>query len=70
MLGNIKEILPFTEKSSRIAGDVISELRRKQSLIDIRDLFIGAICIENGIPLLTRNIAHFERLKGLKIIKD
>ena len=69
-LENMKEILSFTEKSSRIAGEIIAELRRQQNLIDIRDLFIGAICIENGIPLLTRNIAHFERIKGLKIIKD
>jgi tRNA(fMet)-specific endonuclease VapC len=65
----MEEILPFTEKSSRIAGYVISELRRKQSLIDIRDLFIGAICIESGIPLLTRNIAHFERIKGFENCK-
>ena len=69
-LENMKQILPFTEKSSKIAGEVMAELRRKQNLIDIRDLFIGAVCIENDIPLLTQNITHFERIKGLEIVKD
>ena len=66
----MKKILPFTEKSSKIAGEIMAELRRKQNLIDIRDLFIGSICIENDVPLLTQNISHFERIKGLEIVKD
>lgn len=64
-LENMEGILPFTKKSSKIAGEIISELRRKQKIIDVRDLFIGAICVEKDIPLLTRNISHFKRIKGL-----
>ena len=47
----------------------MSELRREQKPIEIRDLFIGAICIENELPLLTRNVFHFERMKNLIIVK-
>jgi len=68
-LRNMKDILPLTAKSSKIAGEVMAELRREQKLIEIRDIFIGAICIENDIPLLTGNISHFERVKGLEIVK-
>lgn len=68
-LKNMKDILPLTAKSSKIAGEVMAELRREQKLIEIRDLFIGAICIENDIPLLTGNISHFERVKKLEIVK-
>ncbi|MCK4476620.1 MAG: type II toxin-antitoxin system VapC family toxin [Methanophagales archaeon] len=62
----MKEILPFTEKTAKIAGEIMAELRREQKLIEIRDLFIGAECIENNTLLLTRNITHFERLRELK----
>ena len=47
----------------------MSELRREQKQIEIRDLFIGAICIENNAPLITRNVSHFERMKNLKNVK-
>ena len=67
-LKNMRNILSFTEKSSKIAGKIMAELRAGQKIIEIRDLFIGAICIENDIPLLTRNISHFERIKGLKVV--
>lgn len=66
-LENIGEILPFTAKSSKIAGEIISDLRKRQSIIDVRDLFIGAVCIENEISLLTQNVSHFKRIRGLKI---
>ncbi|MCK4732729.1 MAG: type II toxin-antitoxin system VapC family toxin [Methanophagales archaeon] len=69
-LKNMRNIHPFTEKPSKIAGEIMAELRADQKLIEIRDLFIGAICIENDIPLLTRNISHFERIKGLRVMRD
>jgi len=67
-LNNLEGILVFSEMSSKIAGEIMSELRREQRPIEIRDLFIGAICIENDVPLLTRNISHYERMKKLKIV--
>ncbi len=63
----VEEILPFTKKTSKIAGEIMSELRREQKPIEIRDLFIGAIRIEKDVLLLTRNISHYERMKKLKI---
>lgn len=68
-INNLEGILPFTENASEIAGKIMSKLRREQKSLEIRDLFIGAICIENNVPLITRNISHFERLKNLKIVE-
>jgi predicted nucleic acid-binding protein len=36
----------------------MSGLRHEQKPIEIRDLFIGAIGIENNAPLITRNVSH------------
>ena len=68
-INNLEGILPFTENASKIAGKIMSKLRREQKSLEIRDLFIGAIRIENNVPLITRNISHFERLKNLKIVE-
>lgn len=43
-------------------------LRKKGKLIDIRDMFVGCICKTNKMPLLTRNIKHYQRIPGLAII--
>lgn len=60
----------FEEKHAFLAGDIHIKLKETGSLVDFRDLFIGAICIENKLELLTNNKKHFERIKqfGLKLI--
>ena len=63
------DVLNLTDDSGRLAADILRELKKKGTMIEIRDLFIGAICIENKVELLTYNNKHFERLKpfGLKL---
>ncbi len=62
------EKLPFDDASARIAADMQRKLRKKGTLIDIRDLFIAATCIQNNIELLTHNTKHFERLHEYGLI--
>jgi predicted nucleic acid-binding protein len=33
-----------------------------------QDILIAGICLANGLPLLTRNSAHFAPIKGLVIV--
>ena len=54
--------LEMNDKSARLAGDMLRKLKEDGKMIDMRDLFIGAICINNDIELLTYNKKHFERL--------
>ncbi|RLE85175.1 MAG: type II toxin-antitoxin system VapC family toxin [Thermoprotei archaeon] len=55
-----------------LAAETWRKLRRKGVLIEDRDLIIGSTAIAKGLPLLTGNVKHFERLKefGLKLYKD
>jgi predicted nucleic acid-binding protein len=38
-------------------------------MIDLADILIGAIAVTYYIPIATLNIKHFDRIKGLEIIK-
>jgi len=42
-------------------------LRKKGSIIELQDIFIAASSISMGMPLLTNNRKHFERIENLEI---
>jgi tRNA(fMet)-specific endonuclease VapC len=69
LINNLKKI-NFDEQSSLKAADIQLELKKTGQNIDFRDIFIASICIQNDIPLFTKNKKHFERLTkfGLKLI--
>lgn len=60
-------ILPFDEKASRESSRISSELKKIGQQIGVEDEFIAAICKTSGACLLTKNVKHFHRIKGLKI---
>ena len=43
-------------------------LRAAGMRIDVRDCLIAGIAIANRLPLLTRNVRHFERVPGLEVV--
>jgi len=61
--------LDFDTHAGRLAGNLFRKLKEQGNLLEMRDMFIGAICIKNDIELLTFNKKHFERLKqfGLRL---
>lgn len=60
-LGMIPTFL-LDENGAKKAADIQKKLGAEGKAIEIKDLLIGAVCITNGIKLLTFNIRHFERL--------
>ena len=64
-------IVPLDSSSAKRAADMHREMKSAGNALDIKDLMIGAICIENSLSIATFNIKHFERLKkfGLKIVE-
>ena len=50
------------------AAEIYSNLREKGKLIDDADIFIAAVCIQNGHVLITNNEKHFKRINKLKIL--
>lgn len=53
------EVLPFGVEAAIAAAQLESDARRRGRPIDTRDLFILASAKARGLPLATRNIAHF-----------
>lgn len=66
------DVLPLDEKSALTAADILRELKKTGTILDIKDLFIGAICITQRIELLTLNRKHFDRLQkfGLVLVES
>lgn len=61
-------VLPFDERIAKKSGKVYQELRKKNKLIEFRDLFIAATCLEHNVPLLTSNKKHFTRIQSLILL--
>ena len=62
------EVVDFDYGSSVEAGRVLADLRKRGEPIEIRDLFVGSICKVSRMPLITRNLKHYRRIRGLKIL--
>ncbi len=62
-------VLSFNAGIAEEAGRIYHQLRRQNRMIEFRDIFIGATCIVNDLPLLTNNTKHFQRIEGVKIQK-
>ncbi len=60
-------VFPLDFASSKKAVEISAKLAAKGETIDFRDAMIAAISVENGLTLVTRNQAHFKRIKDLQI---
>jgi tRNA(fMet)-specific endonuclease VapC len=61
-------ILPFDKPANDIAIEITKQLKRKNSLIEIPDIFIGATALSRKIKIATINKKHFERISDLALI--
>lgn len=61
------EVIPLDLPSSRKAAEISAKLAEKGEPIDYRDAMIAAIALENDLTLVTRNKAHFNRIRNLKL---
>ncbi len=62
-------VLAVTRGSADFAAAVNRHLARRGHAISVPDTLIAGVCIANGFPLLTRNVAHFARVPGLEILE-
>lgn len=61
--------LPLDESSSDSAAAIMKGLRTSGIDIGMADCLIAGIVLDNDGTLLTRNIKHFERIEGLKLVR-
>jgi tRNA(fMet)-specific endonuclease VapC len=60
-------VLPFGTNEAAAAGRLQLELEGSGQTIGMADTMIAATCLVAKGVLLTRNVKHFERVKGLKL---
>ena len=60
-------IVPVTENEALIAGNILADLRRQGEMIGLEDVLIAASALVNQYIVVTANIRHFSRIKGLKV---
>lgn len=60
-------LLVLTRRAGLRGGALLGELRRGGATIDVRDAMQAGICLEAEVTLVTRNLAHFERVPGLRV---
>ena len=65
---NSLRMLNTDEDSMEMAGKITASLERDGNMIDIRDLLIASIALVNGFGILTNNVAHFKRIKHLRVV--
>ena len=50
-----------------IAGDILADLKKRGQSIGIEDLLIGSTALSHNLIMVTANIRHFSRIKGLTV---
>jgi tRNA(fMet)-specific endonuclease VapC len=62
------EAIPITEPVARVQAEIWSDLTERGQPIGAHDLWIGATAVAHGLGVATRNAAHFERVRGLRVV--
>lgn len=60
-------ILNLDKHSAVLSGDIEGDLVNRGEVIDLEDIMIAGIAISNNETLITRNVKHFKKIKGLDI---
>lgn len=59
--------LDLNRESAVLAGKIEADLVIRGECIDVEDVMIAAIAMVNNEKLVTRNVNHFGRIRGLDI---
>lgn len=60
-------VLPYDVAVAKVFGKVRAALEVQGRILEDSDLQIAATAIYHGLELVTGNVAHFERVPGLKL---
>lgn len=63
-----KRTLPLDTPAAVNAGEIFAHLRSEGIQIGIKDCLQGGICRRFDLALATRNVRHFERVRGLRLL--
>ncbi len=60
-------IISIGEKEALRAGNILADLRKSGQTIGLEDVLIAASAIVNQYTVVTANVRHFSRIKGLVV---
>ncbi|MBI1935098.1 type II toxin-antitoxin system VapC family toxin [Candidatus Woesearchaeota archaeon] len=60
-------MIGLDHSSSMHAAEISAELQKTGQIIELNDTLIAGICLSNNCTILTGNVKHFSRIKGLKV---
>ncbi|MGC9103767.1 MAG: type II toxin-antitoxin system VapC family toxin [Candidatus Methanodesulfokora sp.] len=63
------EVIKLDREIAELAARHLRELESKGELLDLADLFIGCAALSRRMTLVTWNLEHFSRIKGLNLAK-
>ncbi|MCG2727403.1 MAG: PIN domain-containing protein [Candidatus Methanoperedenaceae archaeon] len=62
-------IIDLNKEIAMLGGKIYSELAREGRAIELNDCLIAATSLSSGIKeIVTRNVDHFNKIKGLKVV--
>jgi tRNA(fMet)-specific endonuclease VapC len=61
-------VLPLDILAAVYAGRVYTDLKSAGLTVGNQDILIAAICLANGVPLLTGNTSQFASIQGLTLL--
>lgn len=67
-LRGLVKVIRFDEEDARVAGQLRSDLLKRNHTIALPDLFIATTALRNDLPIATLNFAHFERIPGIRVV--
>jgi tRNA(fMet)-specific endonuclease VapC len=59
------EVLMFELRSAELAGRIYADLERTGQPIGRADPMIAALALRHDLPLVTGNVAHYQRIQAL-----
>ena len=62
-------ILGVDEDAARVYGGIKRALRAKGLIIGENDLWISALALLYGLPVVTRNVSEFGRIPGIDLVQ-
>jgi predicted nucleic acid-binding protein len=62
------ECLRLDRRSALRAGSLLRSLREGGRTLEVRDVLQAGIYLEAGATLITRNLGHYSRVPGLKVL--
>ncbi len=61
--------LAYDDRAAGLYGQLVAALRRTGREIGAADSMIAAIALSNDLAVVTRNVRHFRRVRGLTVVR-